>query len=377
MKIAIVTLPLHVNYGGILQAYALKSVLEDMGHEAEVLDRKIKISLPPSWKMPFIYAGRMVQNIVSFGKGPEVFREKRLIRELPVIASEVSKFTDTYVNPRVLEKYGDIGIGEYDAFIAGSDQVWRPKYFGKIEDAFLAFTAGWNVRRIAYAASFGTDQLEYTYEQLEACSRLLGRFDAVSVREDSAVTICDEWLDCDKAVHVLDPVMLLGAESYGKIASGAARRPAEGKALVYLLDRTKEKDAVVARASKWVSGGVHDISVAPTDGNVPLKDRVAPPLEEWLACFEDAGFVITDSFHGCVIALLFHKPFIILGNVGRGLTRINSLLELFSLDDRYVHGLDPDDDGEYYLSGIDWESVDCKLDRMRKTSMEFLRKSLK
>lgn len=377
MKIAIVTLPLHVNYGGILQAYALKSVLEDMGHEAVVLDRKTKISLPPSWKMPFIYVRRIVQNIVSFGKGPEVFREKRLIRELPVIATEVSRFTVAHVKPRILEKYCDIGIGEYDAFIVGSDQVWRPKYFGRIEDAFLAFTAGWNVRRIAYAASFGTDQLEYTYEQLEACSRLLGRFDAVSVREDSAVTICDEWLDCDKAVHVLDPVMLLDAESYGKIASGASRRPAEGKTLVYLLDCSQEKKAVVSRASKWAAGGIHDMSVISTDRNVPLKDRVAPSVEEWVACFEDARLVITDSFHGCVMALLFHKPFIVLGNVGRGLTRINSLLELFSLDDRYVHGLDPDDDGEYYLSGIDWDSVDCKLDQMRKVSMEFLRKSLK
>ena len=54
MRVAIITLPLHTNYGGILQAYALKKAVESLGHTAEVLDRKCKLVLPPSWKMPHV-----------------------------------------------------------------------------------------------------------------------------------------------------------------------------------------------------------------------------------------------------------------------------------------------------------------------------------
>ena len=372
MKVAVITLPLHTNYGGILQAYALKKVIEKRGHEAVVIDRKEKFMAPPSWKMPFIYAKRSFLNLTSFGKGPEVFRERRIGNELPYVSSRVSRFVTTYVKPRVIRDYHDIGIGEYDAFVVGSDQVWRPKYFGKIEDAYLKFASSWNVKRVAYAASFGTDQLEYTYQQLEACSALLKRFDAVSVREDSGVLLCDEWLDVEGVKHVLDPVMLLDRQEYSKIASAVKSRPASGKALLYILDKDPQKQAVADKVSEWFDGKMHDASVAPFDRNKPLVERVVPSMEQWLSCFEDAEFIVTDSFHACVLAIIFHKPFIVSGNPGRGLTRITSLLEQFGLDSRLVNGMDPDDEPEYYLTGIDWESVDRKVEQLRKSSFDFL-----
>jgi hypothetical protein len=77
------------------------------------------------------------------------------------------------------------------------------------------------------------------------------------------------------------------------------------------------------------------------------------------------------------MSILFHKPFIVLGNSSRGMARINSLLTLFGLEDRLVHGLDPEDDGEYYISGIDWDAVDAKLNEYRKLSIDFLKSNLK
>ncbi|MDE5956148.1 MAG: polysaccharide pyruvyl transferase family protein, partial [Bacteroidales bacterium] len=95
-------------------------------------------------------------------------------------------------------------------------------------------------------------------------------------------------------------------------------------------------------------------------------------LEEWLSCFADAGFVVTDSFHGCVLSILFHKPFIAVGNQLRGNSRISSLLDMFGLGQRLVHGIDPDDDGKFFMDGIDWDDVDRKLMAARKSSMDFL-----
>lgn len=377
MRIAIITLPLHTNYGGILQAYALRKSLVDMGHQCDLIDRECKLVMPPAWKMPLVHMKRMVKNVITFGHGPEIFREKRIMEELPVVGSKVLKFTSDFISPRVVRRYSDIRMGEYDAFVVGSDQVWRPIYFGYIEDAFLKFTAKWNVKRVAYAASFGTDVLEYTYEQLQSCTDLLKSFDGVSVRESSAVELCDEWFERENVRHVLDPVMLLDADHYSCLAAGEKERPAKGRVLTYILDESAEKKELAGRVSGWISAGIHDVSVYPRDAHRPISERMVPSMESWLAAFEDAEFVVTDSFHGCIMSILFHKPFLVYGNTGRGLSRVTSLLAMFGLEDRLVQGIDPDDDGEYYISGIDWGHVDAVLDEYRNRSFDFLKKYIR
>ena len=376
MKTAIVTLPLHTNYGGLLQAYALKTALESMGHEATVLDLKDKMPSPKGLKAPFIYANRALKKLLKGSSGPEVFREKRYKKELPILSAETSAFVDSYIKPRLIDSYEDVKEGEYEAFVVGSDQVWRPRYFNPVENAFLAFTKGWDVKRIAYAASFGTDQLEYEPEQLNMCSKLLAEFDGVSVREDSAVGLCEEWLDREDAVHALDPVMLLDPQVYVTLASSAKTHPADEKIVTYILDASPEKTHVVEFMKKITGHDVYDASVYPYVNDRPVHERVVPGLENWLAAFADAEFVVTDSFHGCVLSLLLHKRFIAVGNSRRGMARLSSLLNMFGLDMRLVHGIDPEDDGVYFLSDIDWEEVDRVIARKREESFDFLRKAL-
>ena len=376
MRVAVITLPLHTNYGGLLQAYALRTAVGSLGHDVTVLDLKEKMPAPKGIRAPFKYAGRAFRRLLKGSDGPEVFREKRYARELPVLSANVSPFVRKNINPRMIGSYTEIKEGEYDAFVVGSDQVWRPRYFDPIEDAYLAFTAGWDVRRIAYAASFGTDELEYEYMQLEACSKLLEKFEGVSVREDSAVRLCEEWLDCDRALHVLDPVMLLDAAEYQKIAAGAKNRLAKGKVVTYILDRSEEKRHVIDFVRNVSGMDVHDCSVYPYVNDRPVEERAVPALEDWLAAFADAEFVVTDSFHGCVLAILMHKRFIAVGNSRRGMARLKSLLDMFGLDMRLVHGIDPEDDGDYFLSEPDWGTIDGILEEKRMASMAFLKDSL-
>lgn len=376
MRIAIVTLPLHTNYGGILQAYALKTYLESMGHQATVLDRGVKMPLPDLWKAPFVYAKRAVQRVVKGRTGPEVFREIRYRREFPAVSANTRKFVDELVAPRIIRRFKDIREGEYDAFVVGSDQVWRPRYFGRIEDAFLDFARDWDVKRVAYAASFGTDQLEYEYMQVHECASLLEKFDGVSVREDVGVQMCREWFDCDMAVQVLDPVMLVDASEYAAMAASVKGHPAKGKLVTYILDQSKEKSNVLDFMVRVSGLRIHDISPV-SDRTRPLSERVVPPVEEWLAGFADAEFVVTDSFHGCVLSILFHKPFVAVGNSTRGMARMQSLLSRFGLDMRLVHGIDPEDDGEFFLSRPDWEAVDAVLAEERIKSGSFLAEVLR
>ena len=368
MKTAIITLPLHTNYGGILQAYALKQLLESMGHDVDVVDRKDKMPLPVWYKALFIYASRTLKKIMKPSSGVEVFRELNYRRELPLRAKHTQKFVDEHISPRLVSSYKNIREGEYDAFVVGSDQVWRPRYFGNIEDAFLKFTKGWDVRRVAYAASFGIENLEYKYEELDSCSRLLSEFDAVSVREDVGVKMCEEWFGYEGAFHVLDPVLMLDADVYRNLAKKSVNHSCKGKVMTYILDPSKEKDCIVDFIARVSGKPVQPLS---------LEIREVPPVEDWLAGFCDADFVVTDSFHGCVLSILMHKPFVAVGNSVRGMSRMNSLLSMFGLDDRLVQGIDPEDDGEYWLAEPDWESVDTELKTQRQKSVEFLESVLK
>ncbi|MGM9734830.1 MAG: polysaccharide pyruvyl transferase family protein [Candidatus Cryptobacteroides sp.] len=375
MKIAIITLPLHTNYGGILQAYALKTVLEGYGNEVTVLDPQEKIHLVTWWKAPFVYLKRSFLRLVKGSGGPEVFRELRLRRESPVISAKTGRFISTYISPVSIKSYYSI-LEDYDAFVVGSDQVWRPRYFGKIENAFLDFTEGWDVIRVSYAASFGTDQLEYDFQQLEDCSALLKQFDGVSVREESAVKMCDEWFGCDRAVQVLDPVMLLPTEMYQGLAERGNGRINRNYAMAYFLDAPKNMKNLKDFLFRAARMDVVDVSV-PADRKLPVERRVLPPVGKWLADIMDSSFVLTDSFHVCVLSILFHKPFLVVANPARGISRIESLLRTFSLESRMVQGIDPSDDGEGWLMEIDWDNVDRILEQKKRESLDFLEKYLK
>ena len=161
MRVAIITLPLHTNYGGLLQAFALKKCLNDMGHEATVLDLEDKMPGPSMIKAPFVYGRRALMRMFKGAAAPEVFRERRFRNELPVVSVNTQRFIGQYIAPRVVSSFAQVGAGEYDAFVVGSDQVWRPSNFEPVQDAFLRFAKGWDVRRVSYAASFGTSELEY------------------------------------------------------------------------------------------------------------------------------------------------------------------------------------------------------------------------
>lgn len=367
MKIGILTLPLHTNYGGILQAYALQTVLERMGHEVHVIEEKRRPLSIPIQNMPFCYGKRIVKNII--GRKFPIFYEQKYNREQPIIRQNTDKFIKKYIHIAEYDDFSDIKELEYDAIVVGSDQVWRPKYFGlnQIENAYLKFAEGWNIKRIAYAASFGTDEWEYNSKQTSECGRLLRMFDAVSVREDSGVDLCKRYFGVE-AQHVLDPTMLLNREDYIKLFEAADTPKSKGNLLCYILDETEEKKALIKRIADEKGLIPFNVKSQSDDINSPVSERIQPSLEQWLRGFYDAEFVVTDSFHACVFSILFNKPFIVYGNVDRGLSRFKSLLTMFGLEDRIITNVID----EVNSSEIDWNRVDRILNGRIILSENFL-----
>lgn len=368
MRIAILTLPLHINYGGILQAYALQTVLKRMGHEVCLIEEKQRTARLPLWKAPLSYGKRILKNIM--GCSVPIFYEQKINRETLMIRQNTDLFINKYITRRIVANFSDISETDFDAIVVGSDQIWRPKYFPQVANAYLDFTEGWNVKRIAYAVSFGTNEWEYSREQTEHCKELVKQFDAVSVRESSGIDMCREHFGIE-IQHVLDPTMLLKKEDYIYLFKNTDIPKSNGTLLYYMLDDSPEKRVVVNKLADENGFKIFRVN-AEDDISLPIEKKIAPPIEQWLRGFYDAEFVVTDSFHACVFSIIFNKPFIAFGNVIRGMSRFSSLLSMFGLEDRLRIEM-----SDYIVNGgIDWNRVNSLLNKKRESSIKFLVNSL-
>lgn len=377
MKVAVLTLSLYANYGGNLQAYALLTALKDLGHDAWFLNReRHKV---PFWKVPPILTKRLLKRYV-LGRRVKIRDGLLDQKERAIVAQHSRRFiaeriypqTDEYLSSAALSQHMP-GLG-FDAVIVGSDQVWRQRFVkSNLTDYFCGFIpeSDLRTRRISYAASFGTAEWEYSPEETQQCAALAKRFHAISVREDTGVDQCRENFGVS-AEHVVDPTMLLTVDRYTQLIHEPERR-SEG-ILVYILDLTAEKQKVVDQLALQLGLPVFFVNARPEKNDASINGRVAPPVEDWLRGFRDAAFVITDSFHGTVFAILFNKPFIAYGNATRGMARFSSLLGMFGLLERLVAGADELDD--LANQPIEWNEVNRKLDSERTKGLEFLRSSL-
>ena len=367
MKIGILTLPLHTNYGGILQAYALQTTLERMGHQVILLNKSQAQKLPLS-KMLFIYSKRIIKKYILHKKC-RVFAEHYYNKIFPIICQYTQQFIDRHIHYITFSKLSSNNIYNFDVIIVGSDQIWRPTYYPNMEDPFLAFTKGWKIKRIGYAVSFGTDKWEYTQEQTNKCKKLVQSFDAISVRESSGINLCKRYYNIT-AEHVLDPTLLLNRNDYINLFKKTYTPTSSGNMLIYILDESPEKTKLIYTISNKKKLTPFRVNSLVENINAPLEQRIQPPVEQWLRGFYDAEFVITDSFHACVFSILFHKPFIVYGNKERGLARFMSLLNLFSLNDRIITNNNISD--KLLYSEIDWNIIEEKLKELQEKSLNFL-----
>lgn len=370
MKIGIITLPFRTNYGGILQAYALQKILLQLGHDVTIIEKERLFKLP-YWKKPYVYCKRIVKTIL--GKKTPIFLEKRLAIDVPIFEQHTRRFIQNNIHRIYYKDFKYINPNEYNAFIVGSDQIWRPKYFGtnNITNAYLGFAKKWNIKRIAYAVSFGTSNWEYTSKQTIECKKLIGLFNAVSVREDSGIELCKKYFSIP-AEQVLDPTLLLTKDDYFHLIKEYINKTQRGGVFYYFLDDTPQKRLFtqnVIENYKLTAFGIKSIQ---QDINHPIQPKICPPIEEWLKCFYDASLVITDSFHACVFSIIFQKPFIAIGNQERGMTRFQSLMKLCGTEDRLITTYDTN----LAFKEINWDNINSTLILYRKKSIDFLKSAL-
>ena len=353
MKVGILTQHFHKNYGGILQNWALQQVLLRLGHEPLTFEHDTCYSRL-RW---LLRSAKQVCKRKSFASLPAYPYKGRIGHKpfIDFIIKNIHSVTVHNFTSKLENRY------KCDAFIVGSDQVWRPVFnIGRLSNMFLDFASD-HVLKISYAASFGVTKWEYTQEETKQCKELIKRFDAISVREDTAVALCREYLGVE-AKWVLDPTLLINKEDYISLCKDIAA--SNHFVFVYALHLN---DSIISFANELATKNNLDVKFLMAGNALQPHDNI----QQWIAMFRDADYVVTDSFHGMAFSIIFNKSFYIFKNESGGVARYYSLLNMLGLGDRIV-----DEMVKSSSNDIDWEIVNNKLEEMKQKSLHFLRDSL-
>lgn len=356
------------NYGAVLQASALEYCIREKGYQVEHIDfipqkkvsfiGKLKSKLKPIIQ-PIDKFNLVTKDKVDFKpEGSfvfEDFRKKWISRSI------------TYNLIENLEK-----IKDYTDIIVGSDQVWRPYYTKNFSKVYFLDFCGSSVNKVSYAASFGCDEWDKKNHSISEYKPLLEQFDAISVRENTGVSICNDVFNI-KAEHVLDPTLLVGKEFFNRISGDIHYTENENLDIIYYkLDISSDFLSMIDVVTHENKRTFSNIYYKKLEG-VYLYNSV----EEWVSKIRDANLILTDSFHCVCLSLLFHKQFIVIANETRGLTRLISLLKPLGLEERIC--FNDLEIKEKILNDaiIDYKVVDAKLSILREKSMSFLINSLR
>ena len=344
MKIALLTYFAADNYGATLQAYATIKAFEQCGHEVELVNFVIPESPHSLPKKVFLYPKHL-----KF----ERFRSQYF-----------HSLTKSYKSTEELQA----DPPKTDCYLVGSDQTWNPDISLHMARGFFLDFGDENVLRASYAASFGKDEWDDTlWINEEDVKKLLNRFNFLSVRETSGVKLLQEKFGLKDVTQVLDPVLLF--ESYPELTESIS--PSH-EIVLYKLANSADFYDKCRIIGKRLSLPLRSIgSIRRIKG---VRCSYPESLEGWIRRIASAKYVITDSFHGTVISLLYGRQFVsCVGNPKR-VTRLRSLLDLLDLSDKFMtDDSDADAITAKLKEPIDYIRVHKRLEDLRVPSYEFIK----
>lgn len=347
MKIGIITFHRTANYGAVLQAYALQEFLKQREHEVYIIDYVPNIICQRLSRTFFVKDIRTI---------PERIQSYRKYILLNRFVEKKLKLTERYTTNDELKE----SPPDFELYISGSDQIWN-KYFtfrgeGKPTFTYFLDFVPQGKKKISYATSLGFCQADKKYTEL--VRRWLEKYSAISVRESSAQDILQQM--GISSVLSPDPTLLLDAQDYVKMISGSKDR----FVVSYILhDKQKKAHEIRKRVERKFAA--------------KCKKIKRMPIERWLSYISTAECVVTNSYHGMIFAILFHRPFIIVPIEGEGdemNDRIVTLLNVCGLCSRMVS--DCEKAVEVLAVSINWDKVDSKLREYRNSGIRFLKESI-
>ena len=359
MKVGVLTFDRALNYGAVLQAFALQTCLTRLGVECEVIDYRCE-ALERNYKV-FSMTRRGLKGAAS----AVVYLPTRLSRYLRFrmfrrdrIRSSSRRYTRADIAT---------STGTYDYFIVGSDQVWNPDLTGGDHTYFLDFCSE-PTKRISYAASLGRSRSFAANAEIYRAH--LADFRALSVREQDGSDYLSSLLDRD-VEWVMDPVFLLSATVWAAVSKAPpVQRP---YIFAYCLHET-DLYRYVERLRQLTG---FEVVYVPESIKTRIRGKrlPSPAVEALVGCVQHAQFVVTDSFHVLALSIIFRRDFKV--QLKRRLpelnSRITSLLAATGLEGQVLREEDYKGDA---IPNVAYEGTSDLLDERVRLSLQYLRTSL-
>ena len=387
MKIGLINFHYAYNYGAVLQCTALKRKLEDMGNEVCVIDyrpayqQQYYVSHPNPFSSAlwayrkfkrqsmrctlYHMVGRFVRVALSYGEA----NKRRKLRE------RFEPFTEKHLNlTRRYKAYNELKENAplCDAYVCGSDQLWNPSVTWGLDPAYFLNFGPENIKRIAYAISpcSPLDVGEYS-EELRKYTKVLNN---ISLRESEKQNELESLLG--RSIDVCqDPTLFLRENEYTDYES-AIPEDTGSYILVYAFSDDKYNDSLYRTArivSERLGLEVIDISLDTFVWPFEVKRKYGVSPGEFLSYIKNAAFIVTNSFHGTVFSIVYHKTFLTIPKNGTS-SRMSELLSSLGMSDRLV--LIDNIENALFNDNIDYEDVDVKLEKLCGHGQTYLESSL-
>lgn len=340
MRIGVVTVYKSLNCGSYLQAWAMQTILQKMGHEVYFLP----------YRKQFGHTAFQVFKCCVKGRFPTArfLIERRRQFEMSQEKLEVCR-----------------DISKLDACIFGSDTIWNFEdvYFRDQSDFFLG--VGMSCPKIAYAVSAGSTTKEnfYTVDGIEAA---LQEFSAIGIRDANMRDVLSACKVCSNVTPVVDPTLLLDKEDY--LENSKLNLP-NRYVFVYWFDGISN-DLYFQLRDFCLKYGLEIVHMGFPDKRFPINITNAP--EDFISCFRHAKFILTNTYHGCIFSIVFNKRF---ATNGYSKKKVDDLLRSFHLETQYLlpaQGLET-----CFHHEIPYDSVNEELNMRRMASLDFLKKAIR
>lgn len=368
MKIGILTFHFGINYGGVIQCYALQEYLEQHGHSVYIINF---IPSKNTGKLKWIYRSlkQLIKKVFYIFRNPILYKY-RLIQKYNFKA-----FRDKYLN--LTQKYKLIDFSqlnnEFDAIIVGSDQIWN-KAQRDHAVYFLTPFSNFNGLRISYAANCCINNVEtkHRYVLMES----LKKFHRISVRDIETYEFVNDLTNIKPFIAV-DPVLLIDLK---KVLN--RKKNGEKFILAYILGTEIDGDHNnVIKQIKKRNNDLPIYAVMLSQNNYKKfkwadKTFWHVTVEEWLWYFSNASFIYTDSFHGVLFSLKFRKKFLAYYKDESRSSRFIDLMMRYKLDNNIVNSYREAIEKNAFEGDIDYERLQPILLNKINESKRFLKEAL-
>lgn len=367
------------NYGSVLQVYALCEAVKILGYDSEVVWQSGNMSKNFDMR-PNKILKTGIKLLINPGMILSTLKTMKSVKRASISPEKVKLFNDfvekhfsqSFYAPNELQKVA--ASDKYYKFVCGSDQVWVTTTLYPDPMMYLRFAP--RSKRVAYAPSLGRDYIPgYNKSTLR---KYISEIDNVSVREKTGRDLIKQLTGRSVPV-VADPTLLLSSERWDALKSSINKRLPSQYVLSYFLSEPSEevKSAIcdyvkIHNKMLIILGKMADIELA---DKYIFRPSAGPG--EFLALMSSAGLVITDSYHGMLFAINYHRNFwSVERNYGQfdQSSRQLTVLSILGIDERYVK---KSDKFKFNDIPVDYDRIQPKLDEFITHSMNYLKESLK